>query len=61
MVDLDVDTDIQGYDIDAFAVKAARANAENAGVENLIHFQERSVDKLSSKKIWLYYYESAIW
>lgn len=50
LVDLDVDTDIQGYDIDAFAVKAARANAENAGVENLIHFQERSVDKLSHPK-----------
>lgn len=50
LVDLDVDTDIQGYDIDAFAVKAARANAENAGVENLIHFQERSVDKLSHQK-----------
>lgn len=50
LVDLDVDMDIQGYDIDAFAVKAARANAENAGVENLIHFQERSVDKLSHPK-----------
>lgn len=50
LVDLDVDTDIQGYDIDAFAVKAARANAENAGVENLIHFQERSVDKFSHPK-----------
>ncbi len=50
LVDLDVDTDIQGYDIDAFTVKAARANAENAGVENLIHFQERSVDKLSHPK-----------
>lgn len=50
LVDLDVDTDIQGYDIDSFAVKAARANAENVGVENLIHFQERSVDKLSHPK-----------
>lgn len=50
LVDLDVDTDIQGYDIDSFAVKVARANAENAGVENLIHFQERSVDKLSHPK-----------
>ena len=50
LVDLDVDTDIQGYDIDSFAVKAARANAENAGVENLIHFQERSVDKPSHPK-----------
>lgn len=50
LVDLEVDTDIQGYDIDAFAVKAARANAENAGVDNLIHFQERSVDKLSHPK-----------
>ena len=50
LVDLEVDTDIQGYDIDSFAVKAARANAENAGVENLIHFQERSVDKLSHPK-----------
>ena len=39
-------TDIQGYDIDAEALKAARANAKLAGVENLIHLQQRPVKEL---------------
>ncbi|GLB32147.1 methylase [Lacrimispora amygdalina] len=46
----DVKVDIQGYDIDPEIVKAARANAESAGVEHLIHFQQRSVDALSHPK-----------
>lgn len=50
LVDLSVDTDIQGYDIDGEVVKAARANAERAGVEKLIHFQERPLSALSHPK-----------
>ncbi|MFW6676108.1 THUMP domain-containing class I SAM-dependent RNA methyltransferase [Lacrimispora sp. AGF001] len=50
LVDHDVKVDIQGYDIDPEIVKAARANAESAGVDHLIHFQQRSVDALSHPK-----------
>lgn len=50
LVDDSVTVDIQGYDIDPEAVKAARQNARDAGVEHLIHFQERSVEKLSHPK-----------
>ena len=42
--------DIQGYDIDADVLAAARANAENAGVADLIHFQRRDVAMLSHPK-----------
>ena len=34
----DVKTDIQGYDLDAEAVRTARANARMAGVDHLIEF-----------------------
>mgnify|MGYP001125881055 FL=1 len=50
MINLDVETDIQGFDIDADVIRKARSNAENAGVEKLIHFQERSVADLSHHK-----------
>ena len=50
MVDLSVETDIQGYDIDEAMVAAARENARLAGVERLIHFQRRGVDMLSHAK-----------
>ena len=50
LVDLSVETDIQGYDIDGEIIKAARANARMAGVEQLIHFQQRSVSELSHPK-----------
>lgn len=50
MVDYDVSVDIQGYDIDGDIVKAARRNAEEAGVENMIHFQQRPVSELSHPK-----------
>ncbi len=49
-VNLNIDTDIQGYDIDPEALKAARANAKLAGVENLIHFQQRAVKDLRHPK-----------
>ena len=41
------DTDIQGYDIDPKAVKAARENAREAGVLSYLHFQRRAVVDLS--------------
>ena len=40
-INLHIETDIQGYDIDAEALKAARSNAKMAGVDRLIHFQQR--------------------
>ena len=50
LVDLSVQTDIQGYDIDPEALKAARANAKMAGVDKLIHFQQRAVKDLRHPK-----------
>ena len=49
-VDMNIETDIQGYDIDPEMVKIARANARLAGVEELIHFQTRPLDQLSHSK-----------
>lgn len=46
----DIETDIQGYDIDGSVIKIARRNAREAGVDHLIHFQERSVAELSHPK-----------
>lgn len=45
-----VETDIQGYDIDGEIVRAARANAQSAGVDHMIHFQQRAVKDLSHPK-----------
>ena len=50
MVNLDVEVDIQGYDIDGEVVKAARENAKRAGVDSLIHFQQREVAQLHHPK-----------
>lgn len=50
MVDLSVETDIQGYDLDPAMVSIARENAKLAGVEKLIHFQRRPVSELSHPK-----------
>lgn len=50
VVNLNIETDIQGYDLDADVVKIARRNAQNAGVDKLIHFQQRDVTKLSHPK-----------
>jgi len=50
LVNYDVKTDIQGYDIDADIVACARDNARNAGVDHLIHFQQRDVGLLSHPK-----------
>lgn len=45
-----IETDIQGYDLDGSVIEVARANAVNAGVDGMIHFQQRGVDKLSHAK-----------
>lgn len=50
MMDTSVKVDIQGYDIDGDVVKAARENAKRAGVEHMIHFQQRAVADLSHPK-----------
>ena len=49
-VDYTVDTDIQGFDIDPDVIRSARENAKLAGVEHLIHFQQRPVSELSHPK-----------
>ncbi len=49
-VDINIDTDIQGYDIDEEIVRVARQNARMAGVDKLIHFQAKDVKDLSSSK-----------
>lgn len=49
-VDLNVETDIQGYDIDPDVIEIARINADKAGVGDLIHFQTRDVAQLSHRK-----------
>lgn len=46
----DVDVDIQGYDIDKESVGIARENAKRAGVDHLIHFQQREVKDLHHPK-----------
>ncbi|MDO4487986.1 MAG: class I SAM-dependent RNA methyltransferase [Eubacteriales bacterium] len=48
--DLQQDMDLQGFDIDPDVLFAARKNAEDAGVRELIHFQERDVRDLSHSK-----------
>ena len=50
MVCEDAEVQIQGYDIDGEVIKAARENAERAGVDHMIHFQERPVAQLSHPK-----------
>lgn len=50
MIEDEIRTDIQGYDIDGSVIRIARRNAAEAGVEHLIHFQERDVRALSHPK-----------
>lgn len=49
-INTDISVDIQGYDIDGDVVKIARDNARRAGVDHLIHFQQRSVSDLNHPK-----------
>lgn len=50
LIDRDITTDIQGYDIDDEVIRAARENARLAGVDHLIHFQRRPVSELNHPK-----------
>lgn len=50
LVNDQIETDIQGYDLDPDMVKIARQNAALAGVDHLIHFQQRDVKDLSHNK-----------
>lgn len=45
-----IEADIQGFDIDPAMVKIARQNAKDAGVDHLIHFQQRAVSELRHPK-----------
>ena len=47
---MSVRPDIQAYDIDESMTRAARQNASDAKVENLIHIQTRDVAALSHPK-----------
>lgn len=50
LVTPNVETNIQGYDIDDEMVKISRQNAKLAGVDHLIHFQKKGVEELSHAK-----------
>lgn len=47
LIDRRAETDIQGFDIDGAVIRGARENARAAGVEKLIHFQQRPASELS--------------
>ena len=46
----DVEMNIQGFDLDGEIIKAARQNARWAGVDHLIHFQQKPLHELSNSK-----------
>ena len=46
----DVQMNIQGYDIDGEILKVARENAQLAGVDEYIHFQQRPMQELRNPK-----------
>ena len=46
----DIETDIQGFDVDDEMVRISRENARLAGVDKFIHFQRRDVADLSHPK-----------
>ncbi|MCR4650676.1 MAG: class I SAM-dependent RNA methyltransferase [Lachnospiraceae bacterium] len=47
LVDMNIETDIKGYDYDESMIAVARQNAALSGVGKLIHFETRGVDELS--------------
>ena len=47
-IDYDTELEIYGFDINPAAVKAAVENAEEAGVDDCIHFQVGDAEKLST-------------
>ena len=50
LVEGQIKVDIQGYDLDGEAISYARENARFAGVDSLIHFQQRPVSELNHSK-----------
>ena len=50
LINTDISLDLQGYDIDVKVLDAARHCAKCAGVDKLIHFQQRDVRDLSHSK-----------
>lgn len=50
LIDDAIEVDIQGYDADDEVIKVARRNAQAAGVEHMIHFQQRTVKELRHPK-----------
>ena len=50
LINDDIEVDIQGYDVDGSVIKIARRNAREAGVDHLIHFQQRPVSELRHPK-----------
>ena len=49
-INMDVETNLQGLDIDSRMVEIARENAKRAGVDSLIHFQRRAVKDTAHPK-----------
>ncbi|MCT4660454.1 MAG: class I SAM-dependent RNA methyltransferase [Tissierellales bacterium] len=43
-IDQDLELNLRGYDIDGKAIEIAKLNAENAGVDDCISFEERAFD-----------------
>ncbi len=50
LVDRQIDVDIQGYDLDAKCIHYAHENAKLAGVDSMIHFQQRPLSQLSHSR-----------
>ena len=50
LLDKSASADIQGYDLDPEAINFARENAKLAGVDSMIHFQQRPVIQMSHGK-----------
>ncbi len=50
MIDDKIETDIQGYDADGGVLRTARQNSQAAGVDHLIHFQQREVRDMRHPK-----------
>jgi len=53
-INLDVDINLEGYDIDPRVIKIAIKNAELAGVGNTMHFQVRDVNLFRTNKKYGY-------
>ncbi len=50
MADTSVKVQIEGYDLDPEMIKIAKQNARLAGVEHMIHFETRGVDRLTHQE-----------